>query len=586
MKNQHFKLQQFMNWKDLKIGYKIGLGFSIMMFAAVAIGVMAHINMSKIQDDSVSLTDEYIPVINGSFLLDKYWHEVSQSLQAYGISNDQYYIIRLKSKLERFELELSKVIAVTEKSAKMKGSLNDLLEIKSKIALIKPLLDELEKQVIVNAAQFNRMNNILKAIRLNEKVANQININAIGAQIYNLVYQERPIELSKLNNQIELLNKSAANDTTTAVFAQAAQSILTGYTTAKQQEIKLIELTTNVMWMVRGTSDVGLDQVSEMGKNTNETILKERQSLLFMGLIILILGAIFTYIITNSITKPILKEIENARELASGNLSTKSIYKSKDEVGWLSEALSTVNHNLRDIVSNLSNNAEIISQTSQRVSQNAASISDGARQQAAASEEIASSMEEMNDSLQQTKDYATQTEVIAVRAAKEIIKNKDSFTVASKSLLDISTRVKVIDDIAFQTNILALNAAVEAARAGEHGRGFSVVAAEVRKLAENSKVAAGEINIVSNSTISLSSSAENELNLLAPEIEKTAKLVQEIAAATNEQAGGIEQIHNAMQQLNSVVQSNAERSDDMSEQAEELSTQAIELKKIIDKFVL
>ena len=259
--------------------------------------------------------------------------------------------------------------------------------------------------------------------------------------------------------------------------------------------------------------------------------------LFLWGLIVLILGAIFTYIITNSITRPIIKEIENARELASGNLTPKTLYTSKDEVGWLSEALSTVNNNFREIVGNLSNNADIISETSQRVSHNAASISDGARQQAAASEEISSSMEEMNDSLQQTKDYATQTEVIAVKAAKEIIKNKDSFTVASKSLHDISKRIKVIDDIAFQTNILALNAAVEAARAGEHGRGFSVVAAEVRKLAEHSKVAAGEINNVSNSTISLSSSAENELNALAPEIEKTAKLIQEIAAATIEQAG-------------------------------------------------
>jgi len=574
-----------MNWKDLKIGYKIGVGFSVMMLAAATIGIVAHYNMSKIQKDSVSLTEEYIPAINGAFLLDKNWHEIVQSLQAYGSSNDDYYMKRLKGRLDRFEQELNKVIAVTEKSANMKGSLADLLTIKAEIGKIRPMLDEFEKQVNVNAIQFNKMNSVLKSIRLNEKVASVSSINAIGNQVFSLVYQERPIELNKLNSQIEELSKNA-KDSSSITFLDAVRSIVTGYPAAKQMEIKLIESTTNVMWMVRGTSDVGLDQVSEMGKNTNETVKAQRQSLLFMGLIILIIGAVFTFIITNSITRPILKEIENARELASGNLSPKVVYISKDEVGWLSEALSTVNHNLRDIVSNLSTNADIITQTSQRVSQNAASISDGARQQAAASEEIASSMEEMNDSLQQTKDYATQTEIIAVRAAKEIVKSTDSFTIASKSLRDISTRVKVIDDIAFQTNILALNAAVEAARAGEHGRGFSVVAAEVRKLAEHSKVAAGEINVVSNSTISLSSSAESELNALAPEIEKTAKLVQEIAAATIEQAGGIEQIHSAMQQLNSVVQSNAEQSDDMSEQAEELSQQAVMLKQLIDKFVM
>lgn len=574
-----------MNWKDLKIGYKIGLGFSVMMIAAAAIGVMAHFNMSKIQKDSISLSDEYIPAINGAFLLDKYWHEITQSLQAYGSSNDDYYIVRLKGRLDRFEQELNKLIAVTEKSTNMKASLGDLLKIKAEIGKMKPILDEFEKQVEINASQFDRMNDVLKSIRQNNKVTALAGINAVGNQIFNLVYQERPAELSKINDQIEMLSNSA-KDSSSIAFLEAARSIVKGYPAAKQLEIKLIESTSIIMWMVRGTSDVGLDQVSEMGKNTNDTIRNQRQSLVFMGLIVLILGAIFTYIITNSITRPIIKEIENARELASGNLTPKTLYTSKDEVGWLSEALSTVNNNFREIVGNLSNNADIISETSQRVSHNAASISDGARQQAAASEEISSSMEEMNDSLQQTKDYATQTEVIAVKAAKEIIKNKDSFTVASKSLHDISKRIKVIDDIAFQTNILALNAAVEAARAGEHGRGFSVVAAEVRKLAEHSKVAAGEINNVSNSTISLSSSAENELNALAPEIEKTAKLIQEIAAATIEQAGGIEQIHNAMQQLNAVVQSNAERSDDMSEQAEELSNQAVQLKKMIDKFVL
>lgn len=574
-----------MNWKDLKIGYKIGLGFSVMMIAAAAIGAMAHFNMSKIQKDSVSLSDEYIPAINGAFLLDKYWHEITQSLQAYGVSNDDYYIVRLKGRLDRFEQELNKLIAVTEKSTNMKASLGDLLKIKAEIAKMKPILDEFEKQVEINASQFDRMNDVLKSIRQNNKVTALAGINAVGNQIFNLVYQEQPSELSKLNDQIEMLSNSA-KDSSSIAFLEAARSIVKGYPAAKQLEIKLIESTSTIMWMVRGTSDVGLDQVSEMGKNTNDTIRNQRQSLVFMGLIVLVLGAIFTYIITSSITRPILKEIENARELASGNLTPKALYTSKDEVGWLSEALSTVNNNFREIVGNLSNNADIISETSQRVSHNAASISDGARQQAAAAEEISSSMEEMNDSLQQTKDYATQTEVIAVKAAKEIIKNKDSFTVASNSLHDISKRIKVIDDIAFQTNILALNAAVEAARAGEHGRGFSVVAAEVRKLAEHSKVAAGEINNVSNSTISLSSSAENELNALAPEIEKTAKLIQEIAAATIEQAGGIEQIHNAMQQLNAVVQSNAERSDDMSEQAEELSNQAVQLKKMIDKFVL
>jgi methyl-accepting chemotaxis protein len=132
--------------------------------------------------------------------------------------------------------------------------------------------------------------------------------------------------------------------------------------------------------------------------------------------------------------------------------------------------------------------------------------------------------------------------------------------------------------------LLALNAAIEAARAGEHGKGFAVVASEVRKLAERSQTAAGEISKLSGSSVEIAESAGAMLNKLVPDIRKTAELVKEIAASSEEQNSGATQVNKAVQELDKVIQQNASASEEMASSSEELASQAEQLQSAIDFF--
>jgi methyl-accepting chemotaxis protein len=211
-------------------------------------------------------------------------------------------------------------------------------------------------------------------------------------------------------------------------------------------------------------------------------------------------------------------------------------------------------------------------------------MSQGTTEQAASAEEASSSVEEMNATIKQNADNAQQTEKIALKSAADATESGKAVSQTVGAMKDIAGKISIIEEIARQTNLLALNAAIEAARAGEHGKGFAVVASEVRKLAERSQTAAGEISDLSASSVEVAEKAGAMLAKLVPDIQKTAELVQEISAASKEQTSGADQINAAIQQLNQVIQQNAGAAEEMSSTAEELSSQAQQLQGTIEFF--
>jgi methyl-accepting chemotaxis protein len=264
-----------------------------------------------------------------------------------------------------------------------------------------------------------------------------------------------------------------------------------------------------------------------------------------------------------------------AEEIAQGNLTVAVRERSAQDK--LMQALIAMVAGLTRTVTDIRTIAGEVSSASQSISAASVQVSNGASAQAASAEEASSSMEEMVSNIKQNADNAQQTDKIATKSAKDAQESGKCVLEAVAAMKEIATKISIIEEIARQTNLLALNAAIEAARAGEHGKGFAVVAAEVRKLAERSQKAAGEINNLSGTTVKVSEKAGEMLDKLVPDIQKTAELVQEITAASKEQDTGSEQINKALQQLEKVIQQNASAAEEMASTTEELTGQSDQL---------
>lgn len=399
--------------------------------------------------------------------------------------------------------------------------------------------------------------------------------------------------LQKLDNELQNPGRRQILSEVRAM----TDSYLTAFDTMVQAIYDRNDTVTNTLdvlgpQIAQDIEDVKLDVMSDQAA-LGEDLQRSNDRSVLMIVIIALAAVAVSVLIAIVIISGILTQLgkdpsiiqEVTKRIAAGDLniefdrdakSQRGVYASMCE---MTEELERIATAIAQSTANVASGAEQMSSSSQEISQ-------GATEQAASAEEVSSSMEEMSSNIRQNADNAMQTEKIALKSAKDAKEGGEAVAETVAAMREIAGKITIVQEIAGNTNLLALNAAIEAARAGEHGKGFAVVASEVRKLAERSQTAAGEISDLAVRSVDIAEKAGQMLEQIVPDIQKTAELVQEISAASNEQNSGADQINSALTQLDTVIQQNASQSEEMASMSEELSSQAVALQEAVSFFKL
>ncbi|MCL6361726.1 HAMP domain-containing protein [Pectobacterium polaris] len=603
-----------MNFDNLKVGKKLGLGFFLILLMTMVIagaGIM-HIGSLKDSIDKVNLSNDINDEINQA----KYYRALyGTTYNPDDIKKNVEHIAnvsKLAEKAKEFnwpesdakkiasiptlitsyqEKQSNYINAVGKKDAVRKSwnisttekpleQLNDQLKIDNNSANLQLLLSDLNQKLI--SVRYHVRGLLLSTNKESEEKLT----DAINAAQTSLTFLYQSLSAEQRETLTPVL----------AIMNNYEEQVL-AYMPAYEEEMAQAAQ----MQVVAGQlNDVVKSLLSDQLAASQEDIRSATLQMSIAALITLLLGLLISWFISRQITTPLGNTLSMAEKIATGDLTMSINTTRKDELGQLMSAMSKMNDNLHNMIDDIRVGVSQISNASSEIVAGNTDLSSRTEQQAAAVEQTAASMEQLTATVKQNADNAHHANKLAISASQtakqggeqvnNVVQTMTAIESSSKRIAEITS---VINSIAFQTNILALNAAVEAARAGEQGRGFAVVASEVRSLAQRSSQAAKEIEgLISESVTQVSrgatlvGNAGKTMNDIVTSITQVHDIMGEIATASDEQSRGISQVSQAIVEMDSTTQQNAALVEQSSAAADSLEEQARLLKQAVSVFRL
>ena len=425
-------------------------------------------------------------------------------------------------------------------------------------------------------------------------------------------------DLNQAEENLKNLQESAHSDAAKAAVA----SVTNNYNTFRQETVaalkakqagqvqspeaqaaasaKFAKLEGDIAKQVEEIADMGYSSAQSRDKAATEEMNADVRNIILIALFLMAVSSVTGFMFNQDVKKRLSQLGQSADRIAEGDLATEVVTSTGDELGDVAASFEIMRQRVHKVLLEINQGADQVAAGAHNVSDASVALSQGASQQAASVEQLSASIAEIASqtasnaqNAEKANDLTVGTKEKAQLGNEEMQEMLSAMEEINASSANISKIIKVIDEIAFQTNILALNAAVEAARAGQHGKGFAVVAEEVRNLAARSAKAAKETtDMIEGSMEKVETGREiahktaEALNAIVGDVSSVADIVANIAKASNEQKLALEQINQGVQQVSQVVQANSSTSEEAATASQNLNQQADIMRANVGKFRL